>query len=385
MDKNIPDIVSQCLFTFGKVVIPGFGTFSISDSSSGFVLKDDVLKPPAQLVEFSEDTDGEEILINFLQTKHFYPQADAENAVNNYSKSLLNSLLNYGTVDISKIGRLTKLSNNEIVFDPNEDFINFDNYALPTLKLSPIDRGVTTKVEEAPSIVPAAATVAAFTPEVPKEDVKFTPAANEEVKKEVAPVVEAPKKEINEVVKEKTEVKKTVTEVIKEVPPPINYDDEPTFVRSFCLPITALFVVAALAFGFWKGCYQGKQATAVTEITDSNTVDSEGKVPETTNLEGWIKDNPKLEKYADALTEQNMKDGCIIIVGSFSKSRNAVKMKDRLIRGGYSPYSEVHNGFTRVGILFPCEEHDLAGYMDTIRRNYDRGAWYLSPELDVAR
>ena len=74
---------------------------------------------------------------------------------------------------------------------------------------------------------------------------------------------------------------------------------------------------------------------------------------------------------------------CIIILGAFGQQRNAIRMMERIEAKGHQVYLGVHGNLTRVGIIFNCEKKDLVSYIQTIRKDFIRDAWYLQPQLRV--
>lgn len=418
MKSNLSDIVSKYLFSYGSVAIPGIGTFSISDSSSGFKLEDNVLIPPTRMVDFSEEVSNEDALIKYLKNNHGYSRKEAEKTISDYSKRFLNDLLNYGVANIPGIGRLSKYASGEIVFDPAKEYLITSNYMLPKLKLTPIDNtGVvkellpkSTPAVSKPAVaaiagaVPTAATAAAFlgnnTPEqkpasapVVKQTTEPPVAKPEpvtEIKKEIKPTskVESPPKvtqtpKAEPIVKEKP----VVSTPIKSTPPPVHYEEERSFWSEWKWPlILGLLLFAASIFGI-KMC---KKYTSGEGINISNPISDltdkvMGKDEAEESIDDYLKDKPKLQKYADVLTKKIVDEGCVIIVGTFKKSRNVVRMKDRILRAGLDPYTEVHQGLNRVGVLFKCEDHDLEEYITTLRKAFGKEAWFLNPPLDVPR
>jgi len=146
-------------------------------------------------------------------------------------------------------------------------------------------------------------------------------------------------------------------------------------------------LLGLLTFGV-KMCqkYVGGEGLSISNpLASDKTEDGDTKVEAEVSIEDYLQDKPKLQKYAKHLTKKILDDGCVIIVGTFKRSRNVIRMKDKLMRAGLSPYTESHQGMTRVGVLFQCEEHDLEDYIHTLRRSFDKGAWYLSPRMDVAK
>lgn len=74
---------------------------------------------------------------------------------------------------------------------------------------------------------------------------------------------------------------------------------------------------------------------------------------------------------------------CIIILGSYSKQRNAIKMMADVENAGHNLYIGVKGNLTRVGLTFNCAKEDLVSYLQNIRKTYVTEAWYLVPELHV--
>jgi nucleoid DNA-binding protein len=98
-----------------------------------------------------------------------------------------------------------------------------------------------------------------------------------------------------------------------------------------------------------------------------------------------ISNHPNLIKYKDVISWQALELGCVIVIGSFHKSKNAIKMRNQIINAGLQPHTSYFGDFTRIAIVFECRDHDLEGYIDTIRRDFNKDAWYLLPELEVIK
>lgn len=406
MKSNLSDIVSKYLFSYGQVSIPGIGTFSISDSSSGFKLENDVLTPPTRMVDFSEDIADQDGLVKYLKNNHGHSRKEAEKAIADYSKRFLNDLLNYGVANIPGIGRLSKYASGEIVFDPAKEYLITSNYMLPEIKLTPIDdTGVAKEIETkkspvvpiAAAAVPAAAAAAAFIKPAETKPAETKVAKPAPIATKPAPPVEKPAtkfqldKDFKPTPKSTPPTKKepVVSTPIKKTPPPVVYEEERSFFSEWKWPIIIGLIFLGLTTIGIKTCqkYVGGEGMSIPNPLAAVTKkDGDNKEEKTeVSLEEYLKDKPKLQKYAKYLTKKIVDDGCVIIVGTFRRSRNVIRMKDKLMRAGLSPYTESHQGMTRVGVLFPCEDHDLEEYIHTLRKSFDKSAWYLSPRMVVAR
>ncbi len=68
---------------------------------------------------------------------------------------------------------------------------------------------------------------------------------------------------------------------------------------------------------------------------------------------------------------------CVIIVGSFQRAQNADRMKKKVRRDGYEPYTEAYGSFTRVGIKFNCLDRDLQQVLAELKLKYHPQSWVL--------
>lgn len=420
MKSKFSEIVSKYLFSYGSVAVPGIGTFSISDSSSGFKLEGDVLTPPTRMIDFSEHIGEEDDgLVKYLKTNHGYGRKDAEKKISDYSKKFLNDLLNYGVANIPGIGQLSKYANGEIVFDPAKEYLITSNYMLPELTLTPLGSSpkvVETKPTPAPksiisapaaaaAAIPTAATTAAFLGK-PEKTVPVQPATTPPVAKptpvvqKAEPITPPKKYQLPTEVKKPVPVKpiqkevkplvkkEPVTKPIAKTPPPVYYDDEPGFFGEYkwiLLTILGLIGLSILGVKCF-GKYFGGEGNVVTEkIAEAKSAITGKDTKADFDLDKYLADKPKLEKYKKYLTQEVIETGCIVIVGTYNRPRNVLRIKDEIVKKGLEPYTETHNGMTRVGVRFPCADHDLVDYIKGLRKSFDRGAWYLSPRMDVPR
>jgi len=406
MKSNLSDIVSKYLFSYGNVSIPGIGTFSITDSSSGFKLENDILTPPTRMVDFSEDVTDEDGLVKYLKNDRGCSRKEAEKAISDYSKGFLNDLLNYGVANISGIGRLSKYASGEIVFDPAKEYLITSNYMLPEINLTPIDNtGVVKNIipEKIPVVpvaataaalaVPTVATTATFLSDTPKPKSESKPAVTKPtVNKTVTPTAApAPKFKLDKVAepapKTTPVVKKepVVSKPIKQTPPPVVYEEERSFLSEWKWPILIGLIMFLGLVLIIRTCnkYTSGEDISISNPLASKATDDKIKEKSAESLEAYLADKPKLQKYAQYLTKQIVDEGCVVVVGSYKKSRNVIRMKDKLMRAGLDPYTETYQGMTRVGVIFPCKDHDLVEYITTLRKSFDRRAWYLSPRMDV--
>lgn len=159
---------------------------------------------------------------------------------------------------------------------------------------------------------------------------------------------------------------------------------------------------------FYKMCNDRKAAQASEKTTSQNIEDNEDTQLETALTEDSSVasstisksnsteegkkhiDNLKSEDIDTVLESEEIKSAgpkdlveCIIIVGSYTKQRNAIRMMQDVENNGHKLYVGVNGDYTRVGIKFNCQKEDLVEYIQNIRRQFIREAWYLVPELRV--
>ena len=75
----------------------------------------------------------------------------------------------------------------------------------------------------------------------------------------------------------------------------------------------------------------------------------------------------------------NKTEKCVIITGTFSQIYNEEQMRNLIISHGYDPYTEQHNGLTRVGLKIECTEEDVDDILNDIKNKISDKAWFLYP------
>ena len=160
-----------------------------------------------------------------------------------------------------------------------------------------------------------------------------------------------------------------------------------------CLfPSLGLLGLVLAAFLLYKGCYQatssqtdransGAQNTKLAyddhgKVLNEGQTDTQGDSQSAANSAGQAGNS----NAPGTISEQ---ESCTIITGVFTKYRNIEKMESRLQSAGYKVYKASQNGSTRVGFTFDCNGVNLPKYLNKVRRQIDRKAWYLDPELYV--
>ncbi len=90
------------------------------------------------------------------------------------------------------------------------------------------------------------------------------------------------------------------------------------------------------------------------------------------------RDSSLVEADSEAPTLPPDTREAVIVVGSFSKPRNAERLIQHLYEDGYEAYSDRRAGRTRVGIRFAySSEAELMEYLEEMKNKYNVDAWIL--------
>ncbi len=137
----IEQYISELLFRYDSVILPGFGAFVLKDSPSTIHPVENKISPPAKFISFDpalKNNDG--ILANYLSEKEKISFFDACSVILEFVEKT-NRALNEGKeIILDKIGKLSK-SNDVIAFVP-DTAINYnpDTFGMEEIISSPILR-----------------------------------------------------------------------------------------------------------------------------------------------------------------------------------------------------------------------------------------------------
>ena len=160
----------------------------------------------------------------------------------------------------------------------------------------------------------------------------------------------------------------------------ISNSSEPKKLVNGMMPLLLLFAgIFSITF-IYKQCssketVQTPLKTEVKELTRAEDDINPLAIDQPTK----IFDNPRLEKYRHVLTNDILKDGCKIAVGSFKDERNAISMMERVLAEGFNSEILTFEGGSRVIISFDCLSEDLDDYLVRVKEYIAPNAWYLQP------
>lgn len=386
MKLDIPYYIRQVLREKRMVSIPGIGTFNLEQEPSNFNDDKTILSPPQLKLTFNDNETGDDSLLRYILDTGLLTPEKAQKRIDKFTQDAFNSLINVDSFLIDGVGTIFKKDGQEKVsFEPDISRLTKEFEHLPAINLVPISR-----IAEQP-------VAASYVAPPPADDesgsilsriLLFTlllialyflgtylvdKFSNDADRIEIG-VVESTKDISNVEMASIDSSDRELEEKYEEIDDLIDTKNQEE--------------------GEGKGkiataTENDKAAASITEIPESSSESVKGitkdkntaiaknkstKTVDTTNVE---KSN---NKHADIIPATGK---CIIVVGSFKKATNVVKMVSLLESKGYEVHRSIHNGFTRVGLVYECMDEDLENFLQNIRKKISGKAWYLDPELEV--
>ena len=326
MKVNISHNIISLLKKAGRVSLPQIGTFTLRRYAASLSVNRSTISPPSYSIIYADIVKDIEALVSEISLNEKISKNKAKQILLSYTDQLSKDLKKTNTAYIHQLGNLSK-KGGKLVFDQEQNsLLSSIHYALPVVNLKPIERDVEEKITL-----------------------------------------------IEKIQESRTEVK-----IPTRSEPIISYRKESNKSSWFNWKdwlIAAL--VTCLIICLYHTC------SHKTQLPNSGNA-----FIDTLAVAGKINNNTtdtakKINKII--ASKENVQTTCIIITGSFKRSRNAVSMQDRIIALGYEPFMENNDGFNRVGIKFDCKGLDLENFMYKIRSQFDIYAWYLEPDLEVER
>jgi hypothetical protein len=311
----------------GEVPIPGIGIFSLNRSTAYFNHETGKMSPPSATIEFDHEYggDGDELL-NYISLYEDSPEI-YKDAIKSFSNYTLNRLINFGEVEVEKIGTLRRENGQNVKFSPDETTLKVLNPGLAEV-LPVLHKSYAASQKPIGNVD--------FTEPNPFESISNS---HQTGKKPWLP---------------------------------------------FWLIISAILFLLIL----WKfdSCNRGPQQAKDRQGSLKEAIVNDE--PSGKFLQAEIIDeveNFDSEQSPKSTVDESgsVPDSCIIVTGSFKNSKYADMMKKQLEDQGYTAYTEKYGDFTRVGVSFECQEKDFEDSIRNIRNKFAKDAWYLSPELTI--
>jgi len=329
------------------VTLPGLGQWQVDHVRSE--ITGNRIYPPYKSILFNEKVGSSSSLATCIQEKYKISKKGAEQVIQRFSKLVINRLVNYREVYIPRLGTLK--SNKEKSLNFQEDQPNVVNAAreyLPSFGLIPVEKEVV-----------AATTTPVITPVIaPKNSTKSSMVRHEE--------------------------KNTL-------PQQVYYGEEKGCLARFFWPLFWLLLLGILCFFFIKKCSSsfngsGDSTALVNGENDKSGENGELSNSDTKSIEGFDAEKEYLVSELDQIPDAIFEQGCVIIVGSYRKSCNVIRMKAQLRAQGKDVFTEViPSGLTRVGFNLDCDRESVVDLIKSARIDLNSRSWYLKPKLKVPR
>ena len=391
MKIDIAESIREVLDDWHPVSIEGIGTIRLQQIPASFGNQRKSLLPPKVQISFDRKLEENNYLEKWLRLKYDINKDKVKAVIKAFNERVLNTLVNYGKVNLSGVALFYKDENDRITCKGNENFLNLYYKGLPEIDIEIVKEKVDNKNDL--SIVPNLVTTDSSVEVV---DIK-----------ESAPIIQdkdIPTVGLNTTIADelKLDVEKdivigsvnTAENIILSINEKFANEDvnssdmlseEDSFNgnemngsnnelrKSTNWPLYLVTALIAILLGLmcFKGCQYWNDNHKNAMVTDHLDTDSQS-VSE-------VLDTLETSSSIPAINQEF----CIIITGVFSKPKNVIRMQDELTRQGYEVYKEVYGNLTRVGIGFKCQDADLEAYIQDVRRRLSAKAWYLDPELYV--
>ena len=390
MKLDIPYYIRQVLREQKKVYVPGIGTFSLVHSSASFKNDNTDLSPPQLSLSFDDSESNDHSLLKYILDTGRLTEEKANKKIEQFIESAFNKLLNVDSFLIDGVGTISKSTGQDKVsFEPNLAELTKEFNDLRPLKLTPISRMAEMNAMTQSSISAQ-----------PVQDSGWSPLRvlllslllialwflgkylyenyNNQVGKVKTEVID------QQGIDDKTALSESNERELKQ-----KYEEIDELINP--LDDKGNASTQAAQVGQENNGLKGQttiDSEGVDDLAKDNNAkeeasqqeDSKGQSSDKSIDQSKLEDVTSQNKHAEIIPESGE---CIIIVGSFIKSLNAIKMVSQLERKGYTVYQSEYKGFSRVGLKYDCADEDLEAYLQNIRKKISKKAWYLSPHLDV--
>ena len=330
---NIEKHISQLLYRFQCVTVPGFGAFLTETLSARIVTESNTFFPPKKAISFNallKNNDG--LLANQIANTEKISYSEAIAIIDNDVTLWKNQLQNSGKISIKDIGEITAIETDKLVFKPAEN-LNFltDSFGLSSY-VSPNVKRVEEVVEE--KVV-------------------------EEFKAEE--YYAAPKVEV-------------VTEKIKPKVVQIQKRSKTPYLR-----YAAIFVLSSTIFGGIGYNYWSDKVVAETLIVQKNVQEKVNKKIQ----EATFSISIPVSNVDVVVADKVVKKPYHIISGAFSNEKNAEKEMANLRKKGFEPVRIPKNksGWFPVAFGSFATNIEAQQKLGEIQKTQNPEAWILIEEL----
>ncbi len=344
--------ITDLLYKHDCVVLPEFGAFVVNTESAVIDHVMGQIHPPARKVVFNaliKANDG--LLIDHVSRKEHVAYESAASMVQHFIDEIQSQLKQSQVFSLPGIGKFTMNIERKYEFSAEPHNFDLGCYGLAALNFYPILRGAYTSPNAIPQVdkrkklpfslasatkVASVLLLAVIIPLLLNAIFKGLP---EQQESSMAPKLSQQTEEEGKSKADKSDDETISAETSAETP--INLqNDRPHDGQLAAEP-------------------DDDEAEIVKPKTDFN--DTENK--------------KMVESYMASETSEQV---YIMIIGSFGDAANAKKLSQKLIKDGYTPYTDVNKGLNRVGVRMLCPAKDLEKALEKVRKSYNPKAWVLN-------
>lgn len=326
--------IEELLYQNDCVILPSIGGFIVNYSSASIQFVDQQILPPRRQVSFNGklvNNDG--LLTNFIAQKEHLNYKQAQQKVQAYSEAIENDLLSRKVVHLERIGKLYFNNDSKLEFVPESTNFLRDAYGLPDVACFPVLRDKSYLQEPAPQ---QALTI--------KTGAK-TPGIMAFVTRQRLAGAAA---------------------------------------------ILLLFLTVPFIYQKLSGSSNNNNTVIAEETTTVNKQDDSNQVATASILPNLNKPNLATDSLAEeeedsvamVLAEEEAitaepTETFVIVLGAFSKVKNANRLAKKLEKDNYFPDVTLRNGLHRVGVQISCTPEELNQHLSFLQENYNKKAWVV--------
>lgn len=397
MKIDIPYYIRQVLREQRMVTIPGIGTFRLQQISAIFNDDKSILSPPLLNLTFDDaESSDDSALLRYISDTGLIPESKAKKKIEQYTQAAFNKLLNVNSFVIEGIGKVTRNEGEDIVhFEPHVHKLTKEFSDFKPIPLSPISRinegnavaagiGASSQVKETGSFLPRIILLSLLLITLYFLGRYFYNSYFLDSNNETMGLIDEEREKdstlFNEA--ETNDLEQKYEEIDELIDPEsiISKDEQSNNDK------------LNEELGNLEGSTNNSALEVDHDEMGGSALDEKNKNNNESENIGGTGSGEKGDSTKAALIDKSENKHaaiipesgeCIIVVGSFIKSLNTIKMISLLERKGYKVHQEEYKGFNRVGIKYECANEDLELYLQNIRKKISSKAWYLDPELEV--
>lgn len=345
--QDITKVIEFLLYEQECVVVPTLGGFITRTQPSSIDYVQGIIFPGSKVLTFNKNlSQSDGLLAHSVAKKSHISYQEADQRVLDFAQAVIGKLDKNEVVILENIGKLFLNPEKNIQFISYEKNYSLQEYGLPKLNFYPILRqnSYVPVVEPPKAKAPASASIqytsikklAVAAAVLLLLGVGTWRLSHRPTHIENASIVNQPSSPTEKTQKEKDTDTEDTT-----VPQNAIHNDVPVVMQA--------------------------ESAADNETQPENNVEDNKTLSASENKK-------MLQKY---LAEEEDGKAYVIILGSFGTDKNAKAYSKKLMKDGYTPYSDKLNSLSRVGVRLNCSTTELEKHLSRLRQKYNKAAWVL--------